>query len=196
MDAHKDEHIARQNQPNIEQAKQGIAMFLDAMGFDRQHLHLQDTPERVVECWLAHLLEGYETSPSELLQDIYPDEQGGLILLRDIYVHGICPHHLLPFTGKAHIAYLPDQHIIGLSQLNELVACHTRRLILQETATHDIAHSLMTQLQAKGAGCVIEASHMCMTLRDPQHHKCTVTTSAFVGVFQDNPVWQQALLSR
>lgn len=193
--------VPLQRAPDAPEARAAIEAFLKAMGASPVHPQLKDTPDRVTSCWMEHLLNGYQESPEALLGDLYPLDQeasssSGPVVIRDIYLQGMCPHHLLPFMGKAHVAYIPGKFIVGFSKISELVACLSRRLTLQETITQQVTESLMTHLQAQGAGCVIEAQHTCMTLRAAEHHKSQITTSAFMGTMADQPVWQNLLLSR
>lgn len=190
------ESIERTSECQPKATRTAVANFLQAQGFSLDQFHISDTPNRVAECWDQHLLNGYNVDPAELLRDQYPSSQTGVILVRDIHFHGMCPHHLLPFVGKAHIAYIPNQHIVGFSKISELVECLTRRLTLQETATQEVVRLLTEELQVKGAGCVMEAQHMCMILRDPQHHTSRITTSAYSGVFEEQLVLQNMLMTQ
>lgn len=180
--------------PNRQKMEQSITSLLEATGFSVTHPHLRETPERVAECWLNDLLDGYQAEPGALLADRYPvPEEGGLVVVRDMDCHGICPHHLLPFFGKVHVAYLPTEHIVGFSRLGQLVRCLTHRLTLQETATRLIAESLMQHLTAQGAGCVMVAQQMCMCLRSSEQNRSSVVTSCFLGEFKHRTDLQQLL---
>lgn len=181
--------------PHRQQMEQSIRTLLQATGFSLDHPHLRDTPERVAECWLSDLLDGYQQDPAHLLSDRYPAQEDGLVMVHNIDCHGICPHHLLPFFGKVHLAYLPHQNIVGFSRLGQLVRCITHRLTLQETATHQIADALMQHLQAKGAGCVMEAQQLCMCLRQSDQAHSTVVTSCFLGAFQQRTDLQRLLFT-
>lgn len=171
-----------------------VLALLQAAGMDPEHPQLRDTPQRVRECWSNDLLDGYRTDPATILADRYPARDGGLVVVRDIDCHGMCPHHLLPFVGKVHLAYLPRKTIVGFSRLGELVRCLTHRLTLQETATHDIASALMTHLNARGAGCVMQAQQLCMCLRSNDQRNATVLTQTFLGELRERPPLQQHLL--
>jgi GTP cyclohydrolase I len=171
-----------------------IEDFLKASGFVSEHPQLVDTPQRVTETWLEQLLDGYHLDPVEILSEHYPSSDDGLVVVRDIDCHGVCPHHLLPFIGQADIAYIPDQAIVGFSKLTALVQCFTHRLTLQETATHQIAQALITYLGAKGAACVIKAQHLCMALRHSHQRKSQIITSSFQGSLRQNVEIQKFLL--
>jgi len=182
--------------PDVQGMQKAIHNFLVSAGFSLDHPHLDETPQRVTQCWLECLLNGYQMDPKDILGETFPAEEKGLVLIRDIAFHGLCPHHLLPFTGKAHIAFLPNEKLIGFSKLADLVRCFTQRLVLQETANQLIIQAITDELQVKGAGCILEGQHACMTLRDAKHKDCKVVTSAFSGVFEEKPEWQLVLFNR
>lgn len=168
--------------------------LLVAAGFDTEDLHLAETPQRVAQCWLEDLLTGHNDDPATILAEGFPCSHQDLIVVRDIQFHGMCPHHLLPFYGKAHIAYVPTTQIVGFSDLAALVQCCTRRFTLQEIASAAIVDALMTHLNAQGAGCVLEAEQLCMKLRGDDQRECHVTTTAFRGSLLEHTHHQQLLL--
>lgn len=179
--------------PDSQKMQDSIANLLTAAGFATDHEQLKETPQRVTECWNNDLLDGYRLSPANILSECYPTEDDGLVVVHNIDCHGVCPHHLLPFFGKVHLAYVPNQAIVGFSKLGELVRCLTHRLTLQETATHQIAEALMEHLNAKGAGCVMLARQMCMSLRHPDQRKSEVLTSCFLGTLKHRAEVHQLL---
>ncbi len=179
--------------PDQKKMEESIAALLTAAGLSMEHEQLRETPQRVAECWLSDLLDGYQLSPKTILSDRYPTKDDGLVVVHNIDCHGICPHHLLPFFGKVHLAYIPSQEIVGFSRLGELVRCLTHRLTLQETATHQIAEALMEHLNAKGAGCVMQARQMCMSLRHAEQRESGVLTSSFLGTLRDRTEVHQLL---
>ncbi len=186
-----DKDVPRLHQPNSKHMEKSIASLLEATGFDPSHPHLTRTPERVSQYWLENFLDGYELDPQTILKDRYPASEDSLVVIKDIHFHGLCPHHLLPFFGKAHVIYVPNKWVVGFSRLAELVRCFTHRFTLQETATQQIAHALMDELGALGAGCVMEATHTCMTLRKGDHQQSKILTNLFLGSLKDSPPWDQ-----
>lgn len=192
----KDDHKSESPlsvKPERTAMQKAIKDLLTSAGFDPTHPHLQDTPQRVASCWLEDLLDGYSMSPAAILSDAFPSQNEGLVVVRNIHVHGLCPHHLLPFSGVAHIAYQPQSKVVGFSRLAELTRCFTHRLTLQETATRQIANALLEHLDARGAGCILEAVHTCMTLRGKDQRESRVLTSSFLGSLQTNPPWPQMM---
>ena len=188
-----DEDVPQIQQPNTQKMEDALSSFLESSGFDIAHPHLSKTAQRVAQCWHDDFLDGYKMDATELLGDRYPTKENGLVIVKNIHFHGLCPHHLLPFFGQAHIVYIPDKWVVGFSRLTELVRCYTHRFTLQETATHQIAHALMDELNARGAGCVMEATHTCMTLRKGDQQQSKIMTNLFLGELQESPPWTQLL---
>ena len=142
------------------------------------------TPERAAKA-MQFLTSGYGTDPSEiLLSAMFPEEYSEMVLVKDIELYSLCEHHMLPFFGKAHIAYIPDGYIVGLSKIPRIVDVFSRRLQVQERLTHEILHCIEDNLHPLGAAIVIEARHMCMMMRGVQKQNSVTTTSAFVGEFR------------
>lgn len=137
---------------------------------------LAGTPDRVAELWRGTLLSGYAADPAEILADRIPDEAGALVVITDIPFHCVCPHHLLPAIGHAHVAFDPDGHVVGFGQVEALVQACARRLVLQETLTAHIADALMTHLGARGAACAMSAQHLCLSLRGREPREARVHT--------------------
>lgn len=148
---------------------------------------LMDTPKRVVDSW-DEIFAGYAMDASELLQATFNAEgYEGIVLLRDIEFTSTCEHHLQPFRGRAHIAYIPVERIVGISKLARILELHARRLQNQERITKGIADDLVRELQPLGAAVIIEASHGCMQCRGVAKQQAVMTTSAMRGVFFDRP---------
>ena len=148
---------------------------------------LQETPKRVVESW-SEIFAGYGMNASDLLQATFNAEgYDGIVLLRDIEFTSTCEHHLQPFRGRAHIAYIPVQRIVGISKLARILELHARRLQNQERITKGIADDLERELEPLGAAVIIEASHGCMQCRGVAKQQAVMTTSAMRGVFFDRP---------
>ena len=153
----------------------------------------KDTPSRVVRSW-AELYSGYEQDPKQILERSFPGEgYNQMVTLKDIEMYSMCSHHMLPFFGKAHVAYIPKNRVVGLSKLARLVDCFSRRLQIQEKLTEQIADSIEEGLDARGVMVVIEAQHMCMTMRGVGKQNSIMTTSSIKGVFKEDSVRQEFL---
>jgi len=145
---------------------------------------LLKTPERVAKA-MQFLTHGYELDPSELLREaIFKEKYSEMVLVKDIELYSLCEHHMLPFFGKAHIAYIPNGRIVGLSKIPRVVDAFARRLQVQERLTHEILNCMHVALQPLGVAIVIEARHMCMMMRGVQKQNSVTTTSAFTGEFR------------
>jgi GTP cyclohydrolase I len=169
--------------PRIERAVREILL---SIGENPDREGLQKTPSRVARAY-AELMSGLFHDPREHLKTVFRERYDEVVLLRDIEFHSLCEHHLLPFTGRAHVAYLPDGKVVGLSKLARLVDGYARRPQVQERLTTQIADALMEELSPIGAACVIEAVHTCMTIRGVHKPGSTMVTSALRGIFKENP---------
>ena len=159
-----------------------VAQLLRAMGLDVEDAELSETPRRVSELWSREFLSGYSMDPRQILSRPVPEASPpDAVLVTDLSFHALCPHHLLPFRGHAHVAYIPDSSLVGFGRIGELVACFTQRLTIQERATQQIAEALHEHLPCRGAGCVLEAEHLCLAIPGDKHSESRVVTSAFVG---------------
>jgi GTP cyclohydrolase I len=170
-----------------------IKELLDAIGEDPEREGLQGTPERVIRSW-GELYGGYEQSPADLFTTFESDHDE-MVLLRDIEFFSMCEHHMLPFFGKAHIAYLPDQRVIGISKLARLLEVYSRRLQIQERIGQQVADDLMTYLKPKGCAVVLEAKHLCMVARGVNKQNSLMTTSVMRGAFRTSPSLKDEFLS-
>ena len=177
--------------PRIERAVREILL---AVGEDPDREGLLKTPNRVARAY-GELMAGLRQDPREHLSTVFHERYDEVVLLRDIEFHSLCEHHLLPFTGRAHVAYLPDGKVVGLSKLARLVEGYARRPQVQERLTTQIADALMEELNPIGAACVIEAVHTCMTIRGAKKHGSTMVTSALRGIFKDCPMSRSEILT-
>lgn len=182
---------ARVDIPRIEKAVREILL---AIGEDPDREGLLKTPNRVARAY-GELMAGLSEDPRRHLKTVFNERYDEVVLLRDIEFHSLCEHHLLPFTGKAHVAYLPDGKVVGLSKLARLVEGFARRPQVQERLTTQIADALMEELQPIGAACVIEATHTCMTIRGAKKPGSIMVTSALRGIFKENPSSRAEILS-
>ena len=163
-----------------------IRAFLEAADVDLSHPELAGTPDRVAQAWCEEFLDGYRVDPGALLREsvLVTDNDpsaSGLVLVKGIPFHGVCPHHLLPFQGLAHIGYLPDGRLAAFSALVRLLDAFAHRLELQETVTRQVAEALVHHLGVRGAACVLESEQPCLTLRGVKRRGTRILTSHFAG---------------
>lgn len=169
-------------------AEDTVVRMLEQIGEDPKREGLLDTPKRVVKSW-SELFAGYKQDPTPLLQTQFTSEEcDEMILCKNIEFYSTCEHHLQPFFGHAHVAYIPTGRVVGLSKLARLVDVFARRLQIQERLTHQIASSLLAGTTAKGVGVVVEAKHFCMICRGVRKQNSTMQTSALLGCFRDPAV--------
>jgi GTP cyclohydrolase I len=176
--------------------QQNIVRQLQYIGENPAREGLIDTPNRVVKSW-SKLFEGYNKKPEDILTVFSSDGYNEIVLLKDVEMYSLCEHHMLPFFGKAHIAYIPGKEhkkIVGISKLARLVDIFARRLQIQERIGDQVTDVLMTLLQADGAACIIEAKHMCMCMRGVEKQNSIMTTSSLKGAFMTNPEARQELM--
>jgi GTP cyclohydrolase I len=158
--------------------------ILKELGENPSREGLKKTPERAAKA-MQFLTQGYEMDPQEILKSaLFPEEYSEIVLVKDIEVYSMCEHHILPFFGKAHIAYIPNGHVVGLSKLPRVVDAFARRLQVQERLTHEVLNCIQDTLNPLGAAVVIEARHMCMMMRGVEKQNSITTTSAFTGEFK------------
>ncbi len=161
-----------------------IRSILKSIGEDPEREGLRKTPARVAEA-LAYLTQGYRMNPDKVINDaLFTEEYEEMILQKDIDFFSLCEHHLLPFFGKAHVAYIPHRKIVGISKLARLVDVYARRLQVQERLTQQIATIIMEKLRPMGVAVVVEAEHLCMRMRGVEKQNSIVITSALLGVFR------------
>lgn len=181
--------VEAQNQQHLELVKQTIR----AIGEDTEREGLLGTPRRVVKMW-DEIYKGYKQKPEDILTTFDADGYDQIVLLKDIELYSMCEHHMLPFFGKAHVAYIPNGRVIGISKLARLVDIYAKRLQIQERLGEQVTDALMKYLKPKGAACIIEATHMCMRMRGVAKQNSVMTTSSLKGVFLNKPEAKQELM--
>jgi GTP cyclohydrolase I len=179
------------NQARIEAAVREILL---AVGEDPDREGLQETPARVARMY-AELCSGLQTDLKALLAKTFIQKYDEMVIVKEIRFESICEHHLLPFLGKAHIAYLPNGRIVGLSKLARVVEALSRRPQVQERMTEELADLIMDRLEPRGVGVILEASHTCMTIRGVRKPDSVCTTSAMRGIFRENQASRTELLT-
>lgn len=169
--------------------------ILQNIGEDPTREGLLKTPERVAKA-LQFLTHGYDLNPDEILKSaLFKEEYSEMVIVKDIEVYSMCEHHMLPFFGKAHIAYIPNGTIVGLSKIPRVVDAYARRLQVQERLTIEIRDCIQRTLQPKGVAVVIECCHMCMAMRGVQKQNSSTTSSAFTGLFLKNDATRKEFIN-
>ena len=170
--------------PITDEMKLNFSKIINLMGEDTNREGLEKTPMRAAKA-MKFLTEGYEKDPKQILQSaMFNENYNEMVIVKDIELYSLCEHHMLPFFGKAHIAYIPNGKIVGLSKIPRVVDVFSRRLQVQERLTEQVLDCINETLQPIGVGVVIEASHMCMMMRGVQKQNSTTTTSGFRGSFR------------
>ena len=181
--------------PSREEALKAVRTLLAWAGDDPDREGLKDTPKRVVDAY-AEWFEGYDADPAKELSRTFEDVQGydDMVLLRDIEVESHCEHHMAPFLGKAYVAYLPTEKVVGISKIARVVEIFSKRLQTQEVLTNQIAQAIEDHLAPAGVAVLIDAEHQCMTTRGVHHRHVSTITTRFTGAFKDDPALSDRFL--
>jgi GTP cyclohydrolase I len=192
----RDADSSAHGRPTRRQAEEAVRMLIRWAGDAPEREGLSDTPARVVRAY-EEWYSGYEDDPAQLLERCFEEIAGydEMVLLRDIRFESHCEHHMAPIIGRAHIAYLPHQRVVGISKLARLVQVFAKRLQIQERMTAEIADAIERVLKPQGVGVVIEASHECMTTRGVHSCGASMVTSRMLGAFRERPETRQEFLS-
>ncbi len=172
-----------------------VESLLGELGEDPQREGLVKTPERVARS-LRFLTKGYEQDPARIIGDaLFKEEYEEMIVMKDIDFYSLCEHHMLPFFGKAHVAYIPQGRIVGISKIARVVEVYARRLQVQERLTKQVAQTMMEQLDPAGVAVVVEAEHLCMRMRGVEKQNSIVVSSAVLGVFRSSQETREEFMS-
>lgn len=192
----KNKNIPVVAKPTRVQAEDAVRTLLRWAGENPEREGLLDTPKRVVKSY-GEFFKGYDEDPKEILSRTFKEVEGydEMVVLRDINFNSHCEHHMIPFTGRAHIAYIPGNKVVGISKLARLVDVYANRLQIQEKLTAQIAGTLNDILQPRGVAVVVEATHMCMTMRGVRKHGAIMQTSKLLGLFRSDPRTRQEFFS-
>ena len=178
--------IDQYNQESIDQLAKSYTSLLSTIGEDVSREGILKTPTRAAKA-MQFLTHGYDLNPAEILKSaMFKDDYSQMVIVKDIEIYSLCEHHLLPFFGKAHIAYIPNGHIVGLSKIPRVADAFARRLQVQERLTTEILNCIQETLNPLGVAVVIECKHLCMSMRGIQKQNSVTTTSAFTGAFEND----------
>lgn len=174
---------------------ESVRRILEYIGEDPEREGLAKTPDRVARAY-AYLTKGYSEDPKAVInQAMFTEDYQEMVLVKDIDFFSLCEHHLLPFYGRAHVAYIPKRRIVGLSKVARLVEVFSRRLQVQERLTTQLANTVMGELDPRGVGVIVRAEHLCMRMRGVEKQNSVVTTSAMLGVFRSNQATREEFIT-
>ncbi|MEE2732028.1 MAG: GTP cyclohydrolase I FolE [Pseudomonadota bacterium] len=175
--------------------KENFASIITAIGEDLTRPGLEKTPERAAKAF-EYLTRGYHQQLDDVINNaLFPSDASEMVVVKDIELYSMCEHHLLPFIGRAHVAYIPSGKVLGLSKVARIVDMYARRLQIQEQLTTQIAETIQDVVGAAGVGVVVEAQHMCMMMRGVEKQNSVMKTSAMLGTFRDNQATRYEFLS-
>ena len=188
------EGLAAKSKIDIAEVQSAVKRILQAIGEDPDRDGLKRTPERIARMY-AELLSGYQMDPVAVVNDaLFEVKYDEMVIVRDIEFYSLCEHHMLPFMGRVHVAYIPDGKVLGLSKIPRIVDVYAHRLQVQERMTRQIADFIRDLLHPQGVAVVVEALHLCMSMRGVQKHNARLTTSAMHGAFGANLATRQEFL--
>jgi GTP cyclohydrolase I len=179
--------------------ERAISDFLAAAAVDLTDPNLRHTPRRVAEAWMSEFLDGYQKTPERVLGELYPASSGSsgeLVVLTDLRFHSMCPHHLLPYEGTAHLAYVPSGKVVGFGRLSALLDCFAHRLILQEELVRQVASSLAKVLGSPATACIVQAEQACLRVRGHRQRLARTHTEAYEGLLRRDKALRRELWSR
>ncbi|MGZ6080883.1 MAG: GTP cyclohydrolase I [Myxococcaceae bacterium] len=185
--------------PDPEGMRRAVQAFLTASGLPPDDPELKETPARVAEAWVEHFLDGYGRDPDTVLAERIPvpdGSRGELVVVTGLRFHSMCPHHLLPVEGRAHLAYVPGEFVVGFGRLAALLDTWAHRLILQEHLARGVARSLARGLESPGAACIVEAQQACLRIRGEQQRDAVTHAEAYEGVLRKDGLLRRELWAR
>jgi GTP cyclohydrolase I len=194
MSDHSEFEVPDKSPVDLERIRKAVREILFAVGEDPDREGLLETPDRVARMY-AEVFSGLHTDPKQYLKKHFTQKYDEMVLVRDIRYESFCEHHLLPFTGVAHVAYIPDGRVIGLSKIPRVIDALARRPQLQERLTEELADLLMSELGAKGVAVIMQGSHSCMTIRGVHKPGASFITSAMRGLFKDRLATRSVVLA-
>lgn len=181
-------HLPQVKKPNRAAMKRAVEDFLRAAGLDVRDANLRETPARVTEAWADEFLAGYGATAAGVLGDRFPVSKSSdheLVVVTGLHFRSMCPHHLMPYAGVAHLAYVPGAEVVGFGRLSALVDVFAHRLVLQEELARQVARALMKELGSQGAACVVSAEQTCFRLRGEEQHAAVTHSEAYEGVLTE-----------
>lgn len=190
---------ARPAAPDPAAMASAVSDFLRASGVPLTDSNLADTPERVAKAWVSEFLDGYARTPEQALGKTFPappDSAGELVVVTDLWFHSMCPHHLLPYEGRAHVAYVPGKEVVGFGRLSALVDCFAHRLILQEDLARQVASSLARVLRSPATACILVAKQDCLRLRGDKQRDAVTHAEAYEGRLRRDGALRRELWAR
>jgi GTP cyclohydrolase I len=179
--------------------ERAVASFLEASGLSLTDPNLKETPKRVAAAWADELIDGYSKDPDDALGELYPAPEssaGELVVVTDLRFHSVCPHHLLPYEGRAHLAYVPSKHVVGFGRLSALLDAWAHRLILQEDLARQVARSLSRVLGSPATACIIEAEQACLRIRGDRQRDAVTHSEAYEGTLRKDRELRRELWAR
>ncbi len=179
-------------------AASAVGRFLDALGVPQEVLSAPEvagTPRRVAEAWFEDLVDGYRREPGQILRETMRKRGRDLVAVTGIDFHAVCPHHLLPYRGTAHVAYVPDGRVVGFGQIARLVDCFAHRLVIEEELARQVAEALVTHLGARGAACILDAEQLCLTVRGERRRRARAHAQCFLGSLETDAGIQRRFLA-